>query len=132
MTKVIFLDGRELIAENILSRSMLYNGVSREYLTFTFPEDVTVATLIDHFTPANCKQLYLEDESGEQFLHENYTIRLGAGVQERGNLLQIGEDNDHRMVSFVKMIRTTKAEQDLDDVRDTVKTLLVANLAMEV
>lgn len=129
MIKVIFMDGSTLTAENILSRSMQYNGVQREYLTFTFPDTVEVSTLLEHFAPENCKQLYLEDESGERFLHENYTIRLAAGVNDRGNLLTMAEDTDHRMVSFVKMIRTTEAEQKLADLEEVVQTLLVNDLA---
>ena len=123
-----FSDGRQLACETVHSRPAYYNGVNRDQLTFVFPESTDISTILFHFTPENCKQLYLEDESGERFLHENYTIRMGAGVKERGTLLGEGADVDHRMVSYVDMIRTTYAEQQLDALRDAVDLMLVSSL----
>ena len=128
MTIIHFSDGRQLTCETVHSRQVYYNGTNREQLTFVFPEEVGVQTVLDHFTPENCKQIYLEDESGEKYLHENYTIRMGAGVNERGSLLGVGEDLDHRMVTYVNMIRTTYAEQQLEALQDTVDHMLIGSL----
>ena len=125
---VQFTDGRQLTCETVHSRPAYYNGTNRDQLTFIFPEEAGIQTILDHFTPENCKQIYLEDESGEQFLHENYTIRMGAGVKERGTLLGVGEDLDHRMVSYVDMIRTTYAEQQLETLRGAVDLMLIESL----
>lgn len=128
MTTIHFKDGRTLICETVHSRPQYYNGINRDKLTFVFPEEMDIATIINHFTPENTKQIYLEDESGDKFLHENYTIRLGAGVKERGALLGIGEDLDHRMVSYVDMIQTTLAEQELENLRDAVDLMIIESL----
>ncbi|MBD5135250.1 MAG: hypothetical protein HDT39_04710 [Lachnospiraceae bacterium] len=120
-----FSDGRQLTCETVHSRQVYYNGTNREQLTFVFPEEMDISTILDHFTSANCKQIYLEDDSGEKFLHENYTIRMGAGVKERGTLIGVGEDLDHRMVSYVEMIRTTYAEQQLEMLNDVVDMMLI-------
>lgn len=128
MTTIHFVDGLTLECESVHGTHVYYNGINRDSLTFIFPEEVTVNTLIDFFTPENTKRIYLEDENGEKFLHEHYTIRLAVGVMERGALLQIGEDVDHRMVSYVKMVRTSYSEQQLEELSDVIDTMLVAQL----
>ncbi len=121
-------DGRKLTCETVHSRPAYYNGTNRDQMTFVFPEEVGIQTILDHFTPENCRQLFLEEESGRKYLHENYTIRVGAGVNERGSLLGVGEDVDHRMVAYVNMIRTTYTEQQLETLQDAVDLMLIESL----
>lgn len=123
-----FTDGRQLTCESVHSRPAYYNGTNRDQMTFVFPEEVDIQTILSHFTPENCRQLCLEDESGGKYLHENYTIRVGAGVNERGSLLGAGEDLDHRMVSYANMVRTTYAEQQLETLKDAVDLMLIESL----
>ena len=128
MLTITFTDGRQLECESVHSRPVHYNGTSRDQLIFIFPESVGLIDAVAHFTPENCRKIWLKDESGEQFLHEHYTIRFAAGIKERGALLQIGEDIDHRMVTYIQMIRTTYSEQQLEEISDVVDTMLIAQL----
>lgn len=128
MTTIHFTDGKSLECESVHSNREYYNGVNRDKLTFIFSEEVPISLIVETFTPDNTKRIYLEDEGGEKFLYEHYTIRLGAGVKERGSLLHMGEDADHKMVSYVEMIRTTYSEQQLEELSDTVDVMLIAQL----
>lgn len=125
---ITLTDGRQVECESVHSRPQYYNGTNRDALIFIFPESVGLLEVVAKFVPENCKKIWIEDESGEKFLHEHYTIRLEAGIKERGALLQVGEDNDHRMVTYIKMIRTTYSEQQLEELSDTMDTLLIAQL----
>lgn len=124
MTKIIFADGRVLLSEVVVSRSMMYNGTNREAYIFTFPEDTSVDSLLSHFTPDNCDQIWLEDEEGNRFLHEHFTIRISAGVSDRGQLLNVGEDTDHRMIAFVKMCKETTMETRVRQLQETTDIML--------
>lgn len=131
MTKVYFANGQSIDCETVHSNPAYYNGTQRDKLTFVFPEEVSVQTVLDLFTRENCERIWLElpeEETGERYLHEHYTIRMGAGVKERGTLLSVAEDTDHRMVTYVEMIQTTYAEQQLDDLNDIVNSLLIHDL----
>lgn len=123
-----FADGRTLECESVHGEACYYNGVNRDKLIFVFPEEVHIDTILDNFTTTNTKRIYLEDETGEKFLHEHYTIRLAAGVKERGSLLRAGEDVDHRMVSYVEMVKTSYSEQQLEELSDVIDTMLIAQL----
>lgn len=128
MITITFLNGQELECETVHSHSQYYNGTNRDKLTFVFPENFGLMEIAANFTPENCKKIWLKDESGEQFLHEHYTIRFAIGVKERGALLNVAEDLDHRMVAYVEMIRTTYSEQQLEELSDTMDAMLVAQL----
>lgn len=128
MTKIHFTDGRILECESVHGAHVYYNGVNRDSLTFVFPDTSELKALIAHFRPDNTKRLYLEDDNGEKFLHEHYTIFLSAGLTERGALLGAGEDVDHRMITYVKMVKTSYAEQQLEELSDTLDTMLIAQL----
>lgn len=128
MLTITFADGRQLECESVHSRPKTYNGTNRDSYIFIFPDTVGLIEVVSHFTPENCKKIWLEDESGEKFLHEHYTIRLEAGIKERGALLQAGEDNDHRTVTYIQMVRTTYSEQQLEELSDTMDTLIIAQL----
>lgn len=123
-----FMDETTLECESVHSRLKYYNGINRDSYIFVFPDTVGLIEVVSKFTPENCRRLWLIDDNGEEFLHEHYTIRLGAGIKERGALLQIGEDEDHKMVAYVEMIRTTYSEQQLEELSDTVDSMLVAQL----
>lgn len=126
--KIHFLDGRTLECESVHGEHIYYNGVNRDSLTFVFPDTSEVKALIAYFRPENTKRLYLEDDNGEKFLHENYTILLGAGLKERGHLLGAGEDVDHRMVTYVQMVRASYSEQQIEELSDIIDTMLIAQL----
>lgn len=128
MIKIHFVDGHTLDCESVHGMPHHYNGTNRDSLTFVFPESYEVKAVMEYFRPENTKRLYLEDENGEKFLHEHYTIRIAAGVMERGTLLHAGEDVDHRMVVYVKMIQTTYSEQQLEELSDVVDAMLISQL----
>lgn len=128
MTKIHFMDGKVLECESVHSTHLYYNGINRDSLTFIFPDTYELNALLVYFTPNNTKRLYLENDNGEKFLHEHYTIRLAAGLTERGTLLGAGEDIDHRMITYVKMIKTSYFEQQLEELSDTLDTMLIAQL----
>lgn len=123
-----FMDGSTLECEGVYSRLKYYSGINRDSYIFVFPDTVGLIEVVSKFQPENCKKIWIEDESGEKFLHEHYTIRLEAGIKERGALLQIGENEDHRTVTYIQMIRTTYSEQQLEELSDAMDALLIAQL----
>lgn len=123
--KVIFADGRWMQCNSVHSMPMTYDGTTRDSYTFLFPADTSIDTIKNHFTPDNCDQITLEDEDGNRFIHEHYTIPISAGTSDRGLLLMAGENVDHEQVPYIKMCRETTMEtrvRQLQEVTDAVLT----------
>lgn len=126
--KVIFSDGRFMTCETVHSSPMMYNGTSRDCYTFIFSGDTSVETILSHFTPENTDQIWLEDEDGNRYLHEHYTIRISAGAGERGTLINSAPDADHREVCYVKMCRETTMETRVRQLQEAMDLMLISEL----
>lgn len=126
--KVIFSDGRFMTCETVHSNPLTYNGTVRDCFTFVFPEGTPIDAILAHFTPENTDQIWLEDEDGNRYLHEHYTIRISAGTGERGRIINSAIDEDHREVSYVKMCKETTMETRVRLLQEAMDLMLVSEL----
>ena len=77
--KLKFADNKELDILGVHGRSVEYQGVRRDCLTFLIdPTAIGLEDACNAFTPEQCKRITLEDAEG-QYVHENYTVRIDAG-----------------------------------------------------
>lgn len=126
--KIKFLNGTELDCLGVHSFNQTYEGVTREGLTFLFDTNVGLFTLINEFTPENTKTLIFIDEAG-QYVHEHYTIRLGLGIGEmRDVTYDLGSEENHTNVSWVKMLRSTISERELRANTEAIEALIAKEL----
>lgn len=126
--KIIFSDGRFMTCESVYSNSLMYNGTSRDCFTFIFPKEIPIDAILSHFIPENTDQITLEDEDGNRYLHEHYTIRIAAGTGERGLLINVAPDQDHRDVAYVRMCKETTMETRVRELQEAMDLMLVTEL----
>lgn len=124
-----FLDGTELESLGVHGRSVEYQGVRRDCLTFLFdPAVVSLGEAMTTFTPERCKVITLAVEDASN-VHENYTIlvEVGQGVQE---YVLSGTVNGHepKDTVYVRMAQSTLAEREIMKQREEIDALLVASL----
>lgn len=106
-----FKSNIELECLGVHGSSISYQGVTRDCLTFLFPADTDLSSLLDIFTPENCEQILLINDDSQD-LHENYTIRTNAGVGFKDNVLRYN-DGDATEVCWVSMAQSTLTERQL-------------------
>lgn len=106
-----FKSGTEMECLGVHGSKMLYEGVNRDSLTFLFPDTTSIETLLDTFTPANCEQVWLINGESQD-LHENYTVRTGAGIGMRDTILHYN-DGDNTEVCWVTMAQSTVTERQI-------------------
>lgn len=106
-----FKYGIELECLGVHGSKMVYEGVSRDCLTFLFPSAIGIEILLNTFNPTNCEQIWLIDGESQD-MHENYTIRTGAGIGMRNTVLHYG-DSDTTEVCWVTMAQSTLTERQI-------------------
>lgn len=128
-----FQDGTSLPVLGVHGRTMNYEGVFRDSLLFLMdPEEVSLQTVIEAFTPERCKILQLTDKTGqrqETFIHENYTLRVEAGQGSKdyavsGSVTEI----EQTPVVYVRMVQSTLTERTLLQQQELLDALIVASL----
>lgn len=130
--KVTFADGMELEALGVHGRSVEYQGVRRDCLTFLFdPEAVSLAQCAEAFTPERCGSITIADEAGS-YVHEHYTIRVEAGQGIQSYVLTgVANDQEPRDAVYVRMAQSTLAEREIMEQRALINRLLEAQKAGE-
>lgn len=128
--KVTLTNGETLQVQGIHGRNVNYQGVQRDSLIFLFhPETVPLEKALTAFTPERCALVTVEDDNGETFIHENYTIRLEAGIGYRDMILAGGVDGQTMELSvYVRMAQSTLAERMLQNQQEAIDALLIAAL----
>ena len=123
--KITFADGMELEALGVHGRSVEYQGVRRDCLTFLLdPQAVSLAQAMETFTPERCGSLTLTDEAGS-YVHEHYTIRIEAGQGLRDYALTgAANDQEPQEAVYVRMAQSTLAERELFEQRALIDRLL--------
>lgn len=118
MSEIKLADGTTLHCEGVFGSSVTYLGVSRDALTFTFaPEEMGLEELMGVFTPENCAAVTITEEEGAAFVHEHYTIRIGAGVSCRDMArrgMSGGPIQDNADAVWVTMAQATPTERMLE------------------
>lgn len=131
MNKIKFSNGETLSCVGAYANPVTYLGVTRDALTFAFdPEQVSIDELLRLTTPENCAAITIAD-GDELFVHEHYTIRIGAGVSCRDIALRggmAGPVQDTQPMTWVTMAQSTPAERLLMDQQDVLDTLVAATL----
>ncbi len=131
MNEIKFFNGETLSCVGVCANPVTYLGVTRDALTFAFaPEQVSLDELLRLATPENCAAITIA-EGDELFVHEHYTIRIGAGVSCRDIALRggmAGPVQDTQPMTWVTMAQSTPAERLLMDQQDVLDTLVAATL----
>ena len=131
MNEIKFFNGETLSCVGVYANPVTYLGVTRDALTFAFaPEQVSLDELLRLATPENCAAITIA-EGDELFVHEHYTIRIGAGVSCRDIALRggmAGPVQDTQPMTWVTMAQSTPAERLLMDQQDVLDTLVAATL----
>lgn len=132
---VTLSNGERLNFLGVHGGPITYQGVIRDCLTFLFdPEEMSVEQLLEKFTAENCKAVRLLDETDEnarEAVHENYTIRTGAGVGMRDLARRGGYGSsvtDEQQTAYVSMAQSALAERMLLSQQEAVDALIVSAL----
>jgi len=126
--KIQLANGAQLDALGVHGQHTFYQGVTRDCLIFLFdPAAVSLDAVCTAFVPENCATIQLSDDSGT-FLHENYTIRVEAGIGLQEHILTGSVKDDTRQCVFVKMAQASLAERQLLEQQAILDALIVANL----
>lgn len=128
--KITLSNGTEFEALGVHGRSMNYQGVQRDSLVFMFnPDDYSLNDIVNAFNEENCPSIALEDGDGNVYLHENYTIRIEAGIGYK-EMVKSGSvsTNDTAQTVYVRMAQTTLTERKLMNQQEVLEALVVAAL----
>lgn len=130
------INGTELDAYAVHGSTTMFQGVQRDSMTFLFdPEKVSLQTVAEQFTDGNTKAIQITDDEGNQYVHENYTIRSGMGVSMEDQIANGGfanaisgliQKNDPRV--WVTMLQSTLAERTIQNQQEIIDALLVQSL----
>lgn len=128
-TTVRLADGTTIPCEGVYASPMMYLGVQRDALTFTFdPESVSVQKLLELFTPENCAEIQIRTEPSVFVVHEHYTIRVGAGMscQDLANRMMTGGPvQNTNPAAWVTMVQSTPEERQLQSQQAALDALLI-------
>lgn len=128
--KITLSNGTEFEALGVHGRSMNYQGTQRDSLVFMFnPDDYSLNDIVNAFNEENCSAITLEDSNGGTYLHENYTIRIEAGIGYK-EMVKSGSvsSNDTTQAVYVRMAQTTLTERKLMSQQDVLDALVVQAL----
>lgn len=123
---IIFSDGSSMSVSGVHGHSQYLEGVTRDFLTFLFPEDTPLDAIKSKFTPENMRAFRLDDgESVSE--HYNYTIPVafGAGIKDHVLNNQIGSGE---RAAYAVMAQTTTGERKLLELQSCVDAMLVSEL----
>ena len=91
-----------------------------------------MAELDQAFQAANCGDIILTDDQGGEYLHHGYAIRHKlekASVESKPATTE--SEAEYVMRVTVSMAQRTYAEEQMDNLRDTVDTLVLDALGGE-
>lgn len=128
--KITLSNGTEFEALGVHGRSMNYQGTQRDSLVFLFdPEAHSLTDIVNAFNEENCSAITLEDGNGNTYLHENYTIRIEAGIGYK-EMVKSGSvsTNDTTQAVYVRMAQTTLAERKLLSQQEVLDVLVAQAL----
>lgn len=130
--KLIFNNLSELESLGVHSKSIVYQGVDREMYLFLFELDkYSLEELLNTFTEENCKSIVIIDDEENQFVHENFTLRIAAGIDHLEHLIGRFSSSDTTQVAFVKMAQTTLSERTLQTQQDAINKIVLSMLEEE-
>lgn len=119
-------NGSELTVLGVHGRNVNYQGVNRDSLILLFDVNIyTLTEISDLFTAENCATIALIDD-GCMSLHENYTIRINAGVGYKDFVLRgntSGDEQQQRV--YIQIAQSTLAERVIENVLETVDLLVL-------
>lgn len=131
--KITFANGTTLEALSIDGQSLFYQGMNRDSLELQFEKGRYTFDELEALTanPANTQRLIILDDAGATLgIHEHYTLRKEIAVREVAAEQPITPDEppaaEERLC--VRLAQKTYVEQQLDILRDTVDTLVLAEL----
>lgn len=131
MSEIRLFNGRTLSCEGVYANPVTYLGITRDALTFVFdPEKTGLEELLEQFTPENCAAVTITDND-ETYIHEHYTVRVGAGVGCKDLALRggmAGNVQDTQPLAWVTMAQSTPAERQMQAQQVAIDALLVAAL----
>lgn len=119
--KIILSNGSEFEAIGVHGTTTMYQGSSRDSLTFLFnPESVSIDTIIKEFTADNCTTIKIQD-SDTISVHDGYSIRTQAGVGLKEVALGRVATEESDTVVYCKMVKITYAEEQILAIRRKVE-----------
>lgn len=131
MSKIKLSNGEILTCEGVYANPVTYMGVTRDALTFAFdPDLVSLDDLLRLTTPENCAAITIAD-GNERFVHEHYTVRIGAGVSCRDLALRggmAGPVQETQPMTWVTMAQSTPAERQMQAQQEALDALVTAAL----
>ena len=124
--KIKLSNGKELEPLMVTGGQQYVQGQSRDTLSFVFGEDTDMAELDQAFLAENCGDIILTDDQGGEYLHHGYAIRHKlekASVESKPATTE--SEAEYVMRVTVSMAQRTYAEEQMDNLRDTVDTLVL-------
>lgn len=124
--KMVFANGDEINLTGVHGAARMYQGVSRDFLTFIFPEETDINEIIQNFTPENMVRFGLDDGESVSY-HDNYTIVISYGFGYFNHVL--GESiQTNEKCTYIIMAQSTLQERTLQQVQDTVDMIVLSSL----
>jgi len=130
--KVILTNGAELTPIMATGAHRTVQGASRDTLTFVFPASEGMTELDALFTAGNCESIKLIEDSGDEYIHNGYTIR--AELSKKSVEVTAATEDSEAVYEdriTVSMAQRTYAETQLASLTDTVDVLVMESLMAE-
>lgn len=124
--KITLSNGAELKTLGVHGRTINYQGTQRDCLIFMFdPDEYPLNDIVSAFNEGNCSSITLKDDAGNVYVHENYTIRIEAGIGFK-EMVKSGSvsNNDTSQTVYVRMAQTTLAERKLMNQQEVIDALV--------
>ncbi len=131
--QITFANGTTLDALSVEGQGIFYQGANRDSLELQFEKGKYTFDELEALTsdPANTQRLIILDDAGETLgIHEHYTLRTEIAVRSVPIDQPITPDEppaaEERIC--IRLAQKTYMEQQMDILRDTVDTLVLAEL----
>lgn len=130
--KIYLSDDTMLEPITVIGGKRTVQGATRDVLQFVFPMDTSMDNLDSLFTESNCEKIIIEEDDGNQYIHNAYTVRVEL-KREPLVITPATEDEaavvEHRVI--VAMGQRTYAETQLASLTETVDVLVMESLMAE-
>lgn len=123
---LIFANDETIEVLGVHGSSQMYQGVSRDFLTFIFPVETDITELSKKFTPSNMRIFGLDDGDSVSY-HSDYTIFVAYGSGYQDHILHTPIQTE-RKCSYVIMAQSTMAERQMQNQQEIIDVLLVSEL----
>ena len=105
-------------------------GFQRDVLDFHIEKELYSFEELERlFAPENTDKIYIITEEGTEYLHEGYTLRSSISL-ERISTQEQSQAESQEYFS-IKMAQKTYNEKTLEQLQDTVDTLVLSSLKGE-